>query len=567
MPPTLYEQLYVGQDALRVRAYELPGRCHEGVVFDDGRRPGIRILHDEPIDGGTSVVFKAEKTIGEGHRLCALKVLLSEAPEGQGRDRWNTELSVLLTSNKLDGVPSVWEAGIMNGMPVLLMDWIDGCTLDEYANDNGWYGQPADGAESAKRIAAISHIIACLVQIVESVHQAKQEGHIHRDLKPSNIMVTMNKEKVKVIVLDFGEASLIESASTRGLTPLFASPEQVFEGHVDAPGHGKVDSRADQYAIGAMLQRFLAPISVWMAKAESKVATLRVFDRCAFQSLRDLSRRMTSREPSDRFKSLDLAGKALSRVQNPKLNWLSTRVLSWRTVALTSIACLAVLLGLIVLDGGQQTSPPLPAVPIVSDKLEVQRAVEEVWRIWLGKTRTDNFDSLRMEIEDRAAKVANSASRAEFHRIASRLIQLARPGRYTFRINSAKYSSGKGWPGQYIDFDLTINGIHHRIHGTIGSDNVVAFTKNSTDFYWTQGASITLQVERQGAALQTWYPDVYKSTSDDATLVFDPRGPLGLHHVLKCTTFNSDQLKCIGTAGDDGWTFWFELFPVQETVE
>ena len=94
-----------------------------------------------------------------------------------------------------------------------------------------------------------------LTQVCKSLYEAHRLGMVHRDLKPANIFVAILGGKCDVAkVLDFGLVKVQHTEKSPHLTAeytvsgttSFMSPEQ-------ASGMGAVDSRADLYALGAVL--------------------------------------------------------------------------------------------------------------------------------------------------------------------------------------------------------------------------------------------------------------------------------------------------------------------------
>lgn len=129
-----------------------------------------------------------------------------------------------------------------DGTAYIVMEWLDGHTLDEELAKNG--------PLSLERTAVI------LEQVTAALHAAHTQNIIHRDLKPANVMIARRlngKEQVKV--LDFGIGKVLGDtagslvSSVMG-TPHYASPEQLQQGAI-------IDRRTDIYSLGVMLFQML----------------------------------------------------------------------------------------------------------------------------------------------------------------------------------------------------------------------------------------------------------------------------------------------------------------------
>ncbi len=150
--------------------------------------------------------------------------------------------------------------------PCIVMEYIDGMTLDRFLESN---------PSRQKRRKIVDQLVDALTYI-----HSKQV--LHRDLKPSNILITRNGNNVKII--DFGwsdtddYAILKQSAGTKK----YMAPEQLVPDQ-------KTDCRTDIYAFGLLL-RMLFP-----------------------HRYRLVSNRCTQKDPSRRYPDMEAVRKALER--------------------------------------------------------------------------------------------------------------------------------------------------------------------------------------------------------------------------------------------------------------
>ena len=103
-----------------------------------------------------------------------------------------------------------------NGNPFLVMDYIDGQTLDDYLAEKGKLSE--------------DEVTRILKPIAAALDYAHGEGVIHRDVKPANVMI---RKDGYPFILDFGIAREIQETMTRVTgklssgTLLYMSPEQL----------------------------------------------------------------------------------------------------------------------------------------------------------------------------------------------------------------------------------------------------------------------------------------------------------------------------------------------------
>jgi hypothetical protein len=131
--------------------------------------------------------------------------------------------------------------GEHEGAPFLVMELAHGQSLKALAASQ-------DGRLSMEQLAPV---ITQLLDVLAAVHDA---NIVHRDIKPDNLVVAPDGS---LKLVDFGIARIEEESgntttgSTLG-TPAFMAPEQVLG------RQGRVDRRADLYAVGAVIHRLLS---------------------------------------------------------------------------------------------------------------------------------------------------------------------------------------------------------------------------------------------------------------------------------------------------------------------
>ncbi len=187
--------------------------------------------------GGMGVVYKARQV--DLDRVVALKMVLAGSLASEEQlARFQAEARVAARVQHPHVVP-VFETGRVNGLPYLVMRYVEGCSLADRLRDG-----PLPDEAAARLVAAVARAVADL----------HAHGVVHRDLKPSNILLDGNCQPY---VTDFGLAKLVEgdsgvtqSGAILG-TPQYMAPEQ-------ALGRGKdAGPAADVYALGAILYECL----------------------------------------------------------------------------------------------------------------------------------------------------------------------------------------------------------------------------------------------------------------------------------------------------------------------
>ncbi|HEX4592124.1 MAG TPA: serine/threonine-protein kinase [Gemmataceae bacterium] len=186
--------------------------------------------------GGMGVVYKARQVDLE--RVVALKMVLAGSmASAEQLARFQAEAKVAAKVQHAH-VIQVFETGQVNGLPFLVMQYIEGCSLADRL-----HGGRLDPDTAVRIVVAVARAVADL----------HAHGIVHRDLKPSNILLDANGQPY---VTDFGLAKLVEGDS--GLTqtgtflgtPQYMAPEQAVRAREAGPA-------ADVYSLGAILYECL----------------------------------------------------------------------------------------------------------------------------------------------------------------------------------------------------------------------------------------------------------------------------------------------------------------------
>jgi len=212
--------------------------------------PGQHILHYRLIEkigeGGMGVVWKAEDT--RLQRNVALKfVPEGGAPDPGAVDRHLREARAASALNHAN-ICSIHDIGEWEGRRFIVMELLEGCSLDEHIS-----GNPLE----------IDAAIDLAVQIAGALEAAHTKGIVHRDIKPQNIFVTHDgtakmldfglAKTVPMDAVDAGDATRTALDRTQPGTVVgtiaYMSPEQAL---------GKeLDHRTDLFSLGVVLYEMI----------------------------------------------------------------------------------------------------------------------------------------------------------------------------------------------------------------------------------------------------------------------------------------------------------------------
>jgi len=264
---------------LECSARDLVGEALEGrepgnsIPIPVGTRLGPWRIIESVGAGGMGEVYRAERADGAFEMQVAIKVIrhasdhLAELLEAERRVM--ARINHAAIARLLDG-------GLTDdGRPYLVMEWVDGPTLDQWV---------ADEAPDRERMLEV------FCEACTAVSAAHRQLVVHGDIKPANLIVTAEGQ---TRLLDFGVAKLLDAGVgaelSDALTPGFSAPEQL--------AAQPVNTAADIYSLGALLH--------WMVFGMPPGRGAKLLPAWRdFRRLRDLEAiidQATSNEPDQRY--------------------------------------------------------------------------------------------------------------------------------------------------------------------------------------------------------------------------------------------------------------------------
>ena len=206
----------------------------------------------------------------------------------------------LLKKLKHKGLPSIVDIIDQQDNYLIVMDYIEGITLENIMQEEGM--QPQE--------KVVDWAIQ-LCDVLQYLHTRKP-AIIYRDMKPSNIML---RSDGSVVLIDFGTAREFKERHVEDTTCLgtqgYAAPEQF-------GGMGQTDERTDIYSLGATMYRLVTghnpseppyemyPITHWNPRLST--------------GLEGIIAKCTSKDPKSRYQSVQEVRYALEHYRDLDLD-------------------------------------------------------------------------------------------------------------------------------------------------------------------------------------------------------------------------------------------------------
>jgi serine/threonine-protein kinase len=310
--------------------------------------------------GGMGEVYRAfDERLG---RNVALKVLVPRlADDERFRERFLRESRLAAGIDHPNVIP-VYEAGEAEGRLYIAMRYVEGTDLRRVLASEG--------------VLPPARALQLLAPVAGALDTAHARALVHRDVKPGNVLVALEPEAdppEHVYLSDFGLTTLSaepgDDAPFSG-TADYAAPELVTG--------GKVDGRADQYALGCVLFECLtgeppygreSMMSVLWGHVNDPIPAASAANADLPHAIDGVLRKALAKEPDQRYSTcrelVEAARDALG-VGGIEVPVFARRRRALVAVALAvALAVVAALLAVFLTRGGGEAPPPATGGAIV----------------------------------------------------------------------------------------------------------------------------------------------------------------------------------------------------------
>lgn len=234
-------------------------------ILDAALDPGVRIdgyrIGERIAMGGFGNVWQAEH-VASG-RVVAIKVLHPHLISSEDLVLRFEREALAIARMRHPNIVELFDQGrLEDGRPYLVTEFLNGMELSTHIALRGALS-PED-------------VLPILDQLGRALSAAHAQGIVHRDVKASNVILGNHEGSLRVVLLDFGVAKLLDDAGPR-LTmshmlvgsPSCMAPEQI----QNCP----LDARTDVYALGALAYHMLTGARLFASASPAEMINMHLY--------------------------------------------------------------------------------------------------------------------------------------------------------------------------------------------------------------------------------------------------------------------------------------------------
>lgn len=257
----------------------------------------------EPLGrGGMAQVYRAYHP--QLDRYVAIKILRSDLVEDEAfLGRFQREARAV-ANLRHPHIVQVYDFDAEDDTYYMVMEYLEGDTLKARLDDYRIRGEPMPWGE----------VVRILLDVLDGLAYAHDEGMVHRDIKPSNILLTRSG---RAVVSDFGIAQIVGGAryTTTGTlmgTPEYMAPEQGLRGESNAC--------SDLYSLGVILYEMLTqripfdaetPLAILLKHVNDPLPPPRQIQPGIPEPLERIVLKAMAKQPEDRYPEARAMAEAL----------------------------------------------------------------------------------------------------------------------------------------------------------------------------------------------------------------------------------------------------------------
>lgn len=209
----------------------------------------LKTVLDERFEIRSVLTESSTATLYHGHHLLLdknviIKVLHDQCKEGASFQRFHREVNALSTLSHAN-IVTAYATGIYENHPYLVTEEMNGLSLSDL------FALAAQDTNPSENTLDLETKRSIICQVCDALIHLHSHGIVHRDLRPENILISSDRQYVKLTDFEFAkfasnknELRVTQTGEMIG-SASYTSPEQL--------SGGSVDARSDLFSLGCLI--------------------------------------------------------------------------------------------------------------------------------------------------------------------------------------------------------------------------------------------------------------------------------------------------------------------------